>query len=116
MIDWGAVVLGPCMAIFGEPVTYTPAGGQDQQITGVFDRAYLEMLPLGGGRGMEPLGFGSGGNITAARPVLGVQLSQFAAPPKQNDRLVVHGITYSVAEVQDDGHGWAKLRLNKAPV
>jgi hypothetical protein len=113
-IDWDTLLIGPCMNAFAEPVTYTPAGGAPYQITGVFDRAYLEQLPFGGGGGQEPLGFGSAGNITAARPVLGVQLSQFAQEPAQDDTVLIPsvGIAYTVKEVQPDGHGWALLLLS----
>ena len=123
MIEWDSLATGPCMAAFAEPVVYTPAGGapvstavDGTPLVGVFDRAYLEQLPMGGGEGMEPLGFGSGGNITAARPVLGVQLSQFAQAPDQDNTVFVAsvGVTYVVKEAQPDGHGWALLLLNKA--
>ena len=114
MVDWDGLVLGPCMATFGDTVTYTPAAGQPVQITGVFDEEYLEVTPMGAGpfSSTELLSLGAPGGITSARPVLGVQLSQFQVPPVQGDTLVVRGDSYIVKEVQPDGHGGAKLLLN----
>lgn len=105
MINWDAVVIGPLMRVFGEPVTYTPPGGAAFQITGVFDDAYLrEML-------FED---GSAGTNTVSA-VLGVQLSQFSTPPVQNGSLTVasNGATYLVREVRPDSRGGAKLMLSK---
>lgn len=113
-VDWSAVVTGPCLAVFGEPVTYLSAVGGQFQITGVFDEAYLELTPMGRGPGLasEAFAFGSPGAISTEMPVLGVQMSQFPIPPAQGDQLTVRGNTYAVKEVRPDGHGAAKLLLN----
>ncbi len=125
MIDWDSVVIGPAVAIFGEPVLYQPmisagpigpldsriVGGAAFQIIGVFDSEYVELQPLGIG---DMIGMPS--QISSARPVLGIQLSQFTTPPAQGDVLtiVLTGQRYVVAEVRPDGHGGAKLLLNEA--
>jgi voltage-gated potassium channel Kch len=113
-IDWN-LVIGPCMAVFGEPVTYF-AKTASFAITGVFDEAYIELTPLGAGEMEEryDLSLGSPSHITAEMPVLGVQLTQFppTAQPMQTDTLQVRGATYVVREVRLDGHGAAKLMLN----
>ena len=116
MIDFDKV-LGPCMQVFGESVVYTAPGHLPQSITGIFDRAYLELLPMGGNLGQEPMQFGAAGNITDRRPILGVQLSQFPHPPQRGDavRLPQRGnLLFEVKEVQEDGHGGAKLILMRA--
>jgi hypothetical protein len=102
MIDWDKVVVGPVTGVFGEAVRFMPATTRPIPITGVFDEAYVEVDPTGG-MGM-----------TSARPVLGVQLSQFLALPLQGDRLTIvrTGETFIVNEVRSDGHGAAKLMLN----
>jgi hypothetical protein len=112
-IDWDALVIGPVVSGplgFGQPVTYTPAGGTACTISGVFDQEYNEQNPLGGM--VEQLGMP--GNITGTRPVLGVQLSAFPSgvAPAQGDALTTGGASYLVMEVRQDGHGWAKLLLN----
>lgn len=103
-IDWDGEVLGPVMDVFGESATWSPASGGSYAITGVFDRAYQELTLLDDG---------SSSNTT--RPVLGVRLSQFAAPPAVNDQVTVTsvGLTFIVRDVRPDGHGWAKLMLNR---
>ncbi len=107
MIDFDTLVIGPCMATFGEPVLYQPLGGLSFQIIGVFDEAYLEQAPYDA---LAP------GNISGTRPVLGVQMSQFTQEPMQNDLLTIlrTGVAYWVNEVRPDSHGGARLLLNLA--
>lgn len=102
MIDWDANVLSAHMGVFGESITYTPAGGQAFSTTGVFDEAYRE-VDLAGGMA-----------VTTDMPVVGVRLSQFAIAPAQGDQLVIDRLawTFVVKEVRSDGHGFAKLMLN----
>lgn len=105
-IDWNATVIGPLMSVFGESVTYTPLGGAAFQITGVFDDAYLK----------EVMFEDASSGVTTVSAVLGVQLSQFANMPAQNDSLLIAstGATYIVREVRTDSRGGAKLMLSKA--
>lgn len=102
-VDWNSKVIGPCISVFGEPVTYRPVTGSPYAITGVFDEAYkpVDMLD-------------TASEIISTIPVLGVQLAQFVAPPVENDKLFILsvGSTYIVRAVQPDGHGGAKLMLN----
>jgi hypothetical protein len=102
MIDWDKAVVGPLTGVFGEPVRYLPATTAPFSITGIYDEAYVEVDPA------------SGMGVTSAKPVLGVQLSQFPVPPEQGDRLVIirTGEPFYVKEVRPDSHGAAKLMLN----
>lgn len=114
-VDWDTFVIGPTIAAFGEPVTYS-APAASFAITGVFDEAYLELTPLGrGGLTTESIGLGNVGAISAEMPVLGVQLSAFPVGiyPAQGDTLALRDAVYVVKEVRPDGHGWAKLLLNE---
>lgn len=105
MINWDQLVIGPTIAVFGESVTYTPAFGQPFTITGVFDDAWLAKVMFEDGTS----------GVTELSAVLGVQLSQFAVPPAQNDTLVIQrtGALFVVREMQNDSHGWAKLLLSR---
>lgn len=107
MIDFDALVIGPCMATFGEAVLYQPIAGAAFEITGVFDEAYLEQAGIDA---TIP------GSVSNTRPMLGVQLSQFAIEPAQNDVLTIirTGQTYWVNAVRPDSHGAARLLLNVA--
>src|SRR5689334_7498274 len=102
-IDWDKAVLAPVMAVFGEAVTYRPAGGSPFAMHGVFDEAYHSVSLTENGQ-----------SITTEMPVLGVRLADFAGhnPPKQGDKLSVRGGVYVVKDVHLDGHGHAKLMLN----
>ncbi|KAI0737022.1 hypothetical protein C8Q80DRAFT_1276714 [Daedaleopsis nitida] len=70
------------MGVFGESVTYRPASGGSFSITGVFDDAYLKEVMF------EDASTG----VTEISAVLGVQISQFAATPVQNDQLSVASV------------------------
>ena len=114
MIDLDRLVIGPCIGVFGQPVRYIAlADGISRPITAVFDEEYLALTPLGAGLD-DRMGMPS--NITSAKPVLGVQLSQLPVTPQQGDGVVIlaTGAAFTVVEVQPDGHGAAKLILNEA--
>lgn len=104
-VDWDKHVLAPCVAVFGEPVLYRPAAGGSFAIIGIFDDAFLK----------EVLFEDASTGVTEASAVLGVQVSQFATPPAQNDQLVVErtGAAYVVREARFDGHGAVKLMLSR---
>jgi hypothetical protein len=117
-VDWDSLVIGPCHAVFGDPVDYTPSTGAPFSFFGVFDAEYIDQNVIGGM--IDQIGLP--GNITGARPVLGVQLSAFPAGvvPRQGDTFIITGgqhigEQYKVMEVRPDGRGEAKLLLNKAP-
>lgn len=100
------MVLGPLMGVFAEPVEFRPAGGGTPiSVSGVFDRAYTRDVALEDGS----IG------VTTESPTLGVRLSDFQSPPKQNDRFFIPsaGATFIVREVRVDGHGAARCLLNK---
>ncbi len=103
MIDWEKNVLAPCQGVFGEPATYTPAGGSPTSVSVIFDSAYMEVS-------MSEYGV----EKTTARPVAGVNLGDFGIPPAQGDQLlrIGTGKTYQVREVRPDSHGSALLMLN----
>lgn len=106
-VDWDTAVIGPVTEVFGEPATYLPAAGGSYPITAVFDRAYREIGMLDDTAG-----------VTTQMPVLGVQLSQFptGVQPVQGDQVTIvsANLTFNVKEVRTDGHGHAKLMLNRA--
>jgi len=105
MIDWDKQVISPLQSVFGEETTYTPAGGAPFAITGVFDRAFRKKAIFDDGSI----------SVQTTSPVLGVRLLDFAISPVQNDRVFIPSVntTFVVREIHSDGHGWAKLVLNK---
>jgi hypothetical protein len=112
-VDWDTLLIGPTVARFGAPVTYS-AQSASFPIVGVFDQAYRELLVVNAGESMFSDNI-LGSAVSAERPVIGVQLSQFPPGiyPTQGDTLVVNGALYIVKEVRPDGHGWARLLLNE---
>lgn len=108
MIDWDTLVLAPLAQVFGQPVDYTPAGGQTVRISGVFDAGYVSVDPLG-----EP-------GAVSVGPRLGVQVSQLPAgwDPRNAEgdtfTVVATGKTYRVRLGMPDSHGWARLDANAA--
>ena len=116
-VDFDRLVIGPTVQIFGDLVRFQN-GEFFYETVGVFDEAYLELVPLGaGGPGMEEFALGSPGNITTVQPTLGVRLSQLAYCPKQSDTVVIltgkhAGKWFEVKEVRPDSHGHALILLN----
>ena len=106
MIDWDALVIGPCMETFGEAagVPYTRAGGATFTVDGVFDEGSINLRLVA-----DP-------SFVENGPVLGVRLSQFPTDydPRnaKDDTFVVRGVTYVVREGRPDSHGWALLSAN----
>ncbi len=106
MIDWDQAVLAPAAAIFGEAMTYVPAGGASFSFTGIFDEEYRE-IDLAGGMG-----------IASNMPVCGIRLAEFPAgydaKSAQGDQVIrlSTASTYVVKNGEPDGHGAAKLLLN----
>lgn len=102
-IDWDRELLGPVMAVFGEPVIYTPRGSASFRIEdAVFDEEAADVQ------------VGEDGQISSQRkPMLGVRAAAFASPPLQSDRVVIErtGAAYIVRDAQADGHGWIVLDL-----
>lgn len=107
-IDWDKHVLGPCEAVFGEDldsITYSPAGGQAFDTTGIFIESYREVN-----------GIADAVPMNSELSVLDMRLARFPAGrfPAQGDQVTVHRVasTYVVRDVRPDGHGSAKLLLN----
>jgi hypothetical protein len=107
MIDWDALVLAPCQAVFGEklkPSYQRASGGAPFDIDGIFDDAYAAVSVEADD---DP-------GIAMVNPVLGVRLAQFAGvDPVQSDKVTIPsaGKKYVVIDVQPDGHGAVKLIL-----
>ncbi|WNM09438.1 hypothetical protein RI056_05645 [Komagataeibacter nataicola] len=106
-IDFGQLVLGPCLDAFGNPYQWKSQSlASSQPINGIFDDGFKSLDPLGEMPGVTPT------NITTSMPRLGVRLSDFPVAPAQGDEFVINGQTYEILEVQPDSHGGACLELN----
>ncbi|KVZ18635.1 hypothetical protein WT88_29590 [Burkholderia stagnalis] len=104
MIDFDALVNVAVADTFGEPMTYQPAGGgAPYMVSGVFAEPY---------RRQEFDGDGSAHWVTTA-PSVGFRLSDLAATPATNDKIVRQktGVVYRIVEPQPNGIGWINLTL-----
>lgn len=108
-LDFDSLLHGPIASIFGEtgqgkglPV-YTPRGGTGYDVDGIFDDAYIDPEQI------------SGLGATTTAIVFGARVAAFSAYPAQGDSLLIPrtGFTYTVVDVEPDGHGWLQLRLNQ---
>lgn len=112
MLDWDTVVIGPLMSVFGEPATFMPLAGGSFPITVVFDDAFVK----------EALFEDGSSGVVEVSACVGVQLTQFAADPLQNDKVFIPAnplkrrlaATYIVRKPMVDSHGAARLLLSKA--
>jgi hypothetical protein len=117
-IDFDALVLGPCIGIFGQPAIYMPGTGGTVGVAGVFDEAFLETK------------FEGEAPVSNARPMLGVRASMFpgtlpvrgelfqiggtinGAAPLGVGVTMTGGAYWSVIEPPHaDGHGHLKIFL-----
>lgn len=109
MIDFAALVLGPAMAVFGQPVTVTPTASQPDapsyQGRGVYASKPVQ-IPLG-----------EGGYLSTVQPTLSIRLADFAVPPMQDDLVSTSQGSFLIADVIPDGQGGADcpLRSLSAP-
>lgn len=107
MIDWDKVVNGPVMGVFGETHQYKSLAGTPFDVSGTFHEAYSSVTVV------------NDMAVTTESPALGVNLSDFPAPPRQKDQVVVTatplhgGGTFVVKEVRPNGVGGAILLLNQ---
>lgn len=102
MIDWNAVVIGPCVGVFGEPVTFTPVGGDPVDIDLVYDEGNKDVSLAGG----TPL--------NSSNPIVSGQVSVFPVEPQTGDRILIKGTgeEFVVSDVNEDGKGGIILSLN----
>jgi len=100
MLDLDALVLGPCMTAFGEPVRFVGADGLAGGTAGIFNENHVE------------LHFDGDQETRLVRPLLGLRLSTLPRTPREGDLFVIRGGTWAVREVLADGVGHAKVYLN----
>lgn len=94
-------VLGTCLRVFGESVTYRPSVGGSYILTGIFNEIY------------QSIDGATGAIVQSHQPNLGLRLSDLQFKPTSGDLVVVRGTTYRVIEAQDDGEGGSALMLHK---
>ena len=104
MIDFAALVLGPAMAVFGQPITLTPVASQPGKpaypARGVFASKPVQIR------------LDDGGIHSTVQPTLGIRLVDYAVPPMQDDLVVIPGVgTFAIADVNPDGQGGADCPL-----
>lgn len=102
MIDFDAAVLAPCFAIFGEPVTWTPARGAPIATTGVFDEKAIEVK------------FQDGTEVHEARPVVNLRAAILPSLPLQGDRITIRGVPYVITNIDPDSAGDLRCGLRCA--
>lgn len=104
-INWDALCTGPCVAVFGEDIDYTPAGGDTVTVQLVYDE---------GNKHVTVAGMVS---VNESNPIVSGSLSQFqqyGLEPQQGDTLVIRrtGEAFTVRDVNEDGKGSVVLPLN----
>lgn len=102
MIDLDALVLGPCVAVWGTPVVYTASSGQvigtlpdGSPLSGVFEAATKEFRPDR-----------DGGWTDTTRPTLGIRISDLVAAgcnpaqlPTAGELMLINGLLWSISDV-----------------
>jgi hypothetical protein len=105
MIDWDAMCTGPCVAVFGEDIDYTPTGGGTVTVQLVYDEGNKDVI-IAGDVGMNNSNPIVSGSLSVFLP--------FGFEPQQGDTLVIRrtGDAFTVKDVNEDGKGSVTLPLN----
>jgi hypothetical protein len=101
--DLAAAVDTAGVATFAQTVAYTPLGGAEVDVAGVFDAPGIR-LDLSGGVAIETMG-------PPRFAVMEADLPNGAA--QRGDRWRIGGVTYRVTEIQRDGYGLVTLTGEK---
>jgi hypothetical protein len=102
-LDLDTLVIGPCVQVWGIPVTFMPARGLPQAgIVARFEEKFREQM------------FVDGNEIALGKPMLGIQQSQFTQQPVKGDVFQINGRLWQVLVVLPDGNGHAHVRLDLA--
>jgi hypothetical protein len=102
MIDFDSLVLAPCEAVFGQPVTYLSATGPAVETAGVFNDRFSDTT----------IGDGLQGHST--HPMVSVRASRLPKSPVQGELFRIRGILYQVTGVDPDGMGDLRVHLRLA--
>lgn len=103
MVDFDALVLGPCLNTFGQTVTFTPAVGDAVEVTAIFMDGYTHASQTLDGMA-----------VISSNPILGCRATDFDTEPARDDVFSVSGTDYRVVETNPDGLGHLLVQLMKA--
>lgn len=112
-VDFSRLVLRPAMTTFAIAVTVYPSRSQPAGV----DSEYPDGRPYAA-RGVfatTPMDVQLEGDtiFSDQKTTLGIRLEEFEVPPMKDDRVVVKGATYWIADVDVDGQGGADLLLRR---
>lgn len=110
MIDFDALVLGPCMAAFARPITVQPFASQPgeapYEAEGIWSSKPVDVQ-------ME-----DGSILSSQNHTLGIRLADFLAPPVQGDRVTIDSFmslprigVCLIEDTDDDGQGGSEWML-----
>lgn len=102
MIDFDNLLLRTAHTVFGETVTWIPASGPAQSVTGVFNEHNAD------------LSFEDGTEVSTTRPIVNVRESVLSGAALQGDLFRIRGRLYQVTDVKPDGHGDLRIDLRAA--
>lgn len=87
MIDFDALVLAPCMSVFGQRVVVTPTVSQPNAPAFVAQGVFAQ----------RPTRWetAEGNFVTTMETTLGIRLADFYLPPKQGDSVLIGGADIS---------------------
>ncbi len=86
-------------SVFGEAVTFTPAGESPETVTGIFDAEHVYQELLGDTM------------IETTKPTMVVRNAALSQTPVRGDAITVRSVAYVVIEIHPDGQGDLALIL-----
>lgn len=107
MINFSALVLGPAMGVFGQPIVFTPTASQPGAAPFTARGIYaVKQVTVRTDDGI----------FTDQQPTLGIRIGpapDFPVMPEQGDSFVLNGTTWNVFDWQPDGQGGVDLVLKQ---
>ncbi len=110
-VDFTNLALAPCVAAFGEPVTYQPGSGAAVSV----NRAGLPLMGIFNAAATEDKVNGDTGEvIQVSVPTLALNINDLpvgTTPPYRNAMITVRGRLWQIGEAVPDNYGQLMLRL-----
>lgn len=104
-IDFNGLALGPCIAAFGQAITYQPGAGAPLSLTGIFNAMAVEDK-------ISP----EGDMVQDIRPTLALNAANFPAGqalPVRGETVTINGTIYQISEPVADNFGQILLKLRR---
>ncbi|MBK68020.1 MAG: hypothetical protein CMP22_07825 [Rickettsiales bacterium] len=94
-------LLGACLSVMGQPLTYIDEDENVYQLQGIFSNEFEAVDP------------NTGYEIISSVPNIGIRLSEWPKVPVFEEAISINEVNYKVRHTEEDGEGGATVFLDK---